>query len=107
MNAREQEKVGKRKQATIDRLAAQGVPHAIVALVANGILRQGRKRTYQFCFFVHSVEKGQIIWDEILQTLLASHHQEIPNQEQYARFHDVFNGLLAQLMAQQGERHEC
>jgi len=28
-------------------------------------------------------------------------------QEQYARFRDVFNGLLAQLMAQQGERHEC
>jgi len=85
------------RETLINTPIEQALPTAIINLVANGILKSTRKRTYQFCFFVKGVDKGRVIWDEILQTLLVSHHLEIPNPEQRARFRDVFYELHKQL----------
>jgi len=86
-----------REERAIERVASQAIPPAIAALVEDGTLSQWRK--FPNRFFVKGVEKGRIVWDEKQQCVLASHHREIPNQEQYAIFRDVFNGLRAQLAA--------
>jgi len=69
----------------------QELPQPIIALIDNGTLNQWRKHPNRF--FVDGVEKGRIIWDLKKKTLLVSHHNSIPNQEQYAKFRDVFRGL--------------
>jgi RNA polymerase-binding transcription factor DksA len=65
------------------------IPEPILKLVGSGQLSQWRK--FPNRFFVAGVENARIIWDIKKQKLLCSHIAKIPNNDQYAKFRDIFN----------------
>lgn len=69
------------------------VPDAIQELIDAGILTQWRK--YPNRFFVKGVEKARIVYED--GRLYSAYHTEIPNQEQYAIYRDVFNPLAKKI----------
>jgi len=75
----------------------QSIPQPIADLIADGTLTQWRK--YPNRFFVNGVEKARIIWDEKNRILSHSYVNAIPDEAQYARFRDVYNGLRAAITA--------
>ena len=64
------------------------LPQCIVDLVNDGTLRQWRK--FPNTFFVNGVEKGRLVFDLKKQFLFQRYASEIPTQEQYAKFREIF-----------------
>ncbi len=84
-----------REQEKIDNVNSVPLPVPIQTLIDSGILTQWRKHlTY---FFVKGVEKGRIILNPD-NTIGCKYHTNIPNQEQYAIFRDVYNSLRKKLI---------
>ena len=75
------------------------VPAAIRELLDAGVLTQWRKHPNRF--FVKGVEKARIVYED--GKVYAMYHTEIPNQEQYDIFRNVFNPL-AKKIAQEGRQ---
>jgi hypothetical protein len=71
------------------------IPEPILKLVGSGQLSQWRK--FPNRFFVAGVENARIIWDIKKQKLLCSYIAKIPNNDQYAKFRDIFNNLKKEL----------
>ena len=67
------------------------LPKEILDFIRAGKITQWKK--YPNKFFVVGVEKARLTWDCEKKTLLYSYLSEIPGQEQYAIFRDVFNEL--------------
>lgn len=65
------------------------VPRAIQELIDAGTLTQWRR--HPNFFFVKGVEKARIVYEN--GKIYARYHTEIPNQEQYAVYRDVYNAL--------------
>lgn len=65
------------------------VPKEIQELLNAGVLTQWCR--YPNRFFVKGVEKARIIYED--GGVYSAYHKEIPNQEQYAIYRDVFNSL--------------
>ena len=73
------------------------IPIQILKLVESGILTQWRK--YPNRFFVAGVDKARIIWDIKKNKLLCQYVTQIPNEEQYANFRDIFNSLKKDILS--------
>jgi hypothetical protein len=69
------------------------IPKPIQKLIDDGVLTQWRK--FPNRFFVKGVEKARIIFDN--NKILYAYVEEIPNQEQYTIFKNIFNNLKEQL----------
>lgn len=67
-------------------------PPPIKKLIDNGTITQWRK--HPRFFFVKGVEKARICYDEKTKKISHRYVQEIPSQEQYAIFRDVYNSLF-------------
>ena len=69
----------------------KGMPDYLKKLIDDGILKQWSK--YPRIMFVNGVEKARIYFNE--ETKICSHKfvKDIPNQEQYSIFRDVFNNI--------------
>lgn len=70
------------------------LPECILNLMENGTLVQWRKHPKYF--FVKGVERARIVWNG--KTITPLYHTEIPNQEQYNIYRDVFNPLSKALL---------
>ena len=73
------------------------IPNQILKLVEEGKLTQWRK--YPNRFFVAGVDKARIIWDIKKNKLLCQYVTQIPNEEQYANFRDIFNSLKKDILS--------
>ena len=82
-----------KEKTKIIRVEDFDVPPAIQELLDAGILTQWRR--YPNRFFVKGVEKGRIVYED--GKILAAHHKEIPNQEQYTIFLNVAKELIKKL----------
>jgi len=79
-----------REKQKISNVDGYDVPAHFRPLLADGTLIQWRK--FPRFFFVRGVEKARIsVRDD--GSIAASYVAHIPNQDQYAIFRDVFNGL--------------
>ena len=72
------------------------IPDQILKLVEDGILTQWRK--YPNRFFAVGVDKARIIWDIEKKELRCKYVSAIPDQDQYAKFRDIFNGLRKEII---------
>lgn len=74
------------------------VPAPIQELLDTGVLTQWRRHPNYF--FVKGVERARIVYEN--GKIYARYHTEIPDQQQYAIYRDVFNSL-AKKIAQVGK----
>lgn len=74
-----------------------GLPNEILALIKSGDLIQWRK--YPNRFFVNGVEKARIVWDAKKGMVSHMYIREIQDQEQWAKFREIFNSLSNSLNA--------
>jgi len=74
-------------------LELNNFPDPVRKLVASGVLKQWGKHPH--ILFVEGVERGRIVVEG--GVVKARYHAQIPSQEQYSIFRDVFNGLLREL----------
>jgi len=79
-----------REESKIANVNAQYVPDEIKKLLDDGTLTQWRK--YPNRFFVKGVERARIVLIDDT-TVAHVYLKEIPNQEQYTVFRNVFNAL--------------
>ena len=102
--ANQKESVEKTKQAIEkekDKIAwveLFTVPAPIQELLDTGVLTQWRRHPNYF--FVKGVERARIVYEN--GKIYARYHTEIPDQQQYAIYRDVFNSL-AKKIAQVGK----
>lgn len=68
-----------------------GMPSEIIELIEAGTLKQWGK--YPHILFVEGVDRARIFWDEKKRTISRKFTNQIPNQEQFAKFREVFNAL--------------
>ncbi|MCT4035585.1 hypothetical protein HZQ14_19375 [Elizabethkingia anophelis] len=68
-----------------------GLPKSISSLIDKKGLTQWRK--YPNRFFVVGVDKARIVYDEKGGFISHSYLSQIPNQEQYSIFRDIYNAL--------------
>lgn len=82
------------EQWKIDRVASvkDDIHPEILKLVESGVLVQWRK--YPNRFFVKGVDRARIIWDK-KDGLCRQYTSQIPNNEQFQIFKEVYNGLVA------------
>lgn len=71
------------------------IPKQLKALVDSKQLNQWRKHPNRF--FVPGVEKARMVWDEKTKKLSHQFVKSIPNQEQFAKFRDMYNSLHKEL----------
>lgn len=69
------------------------VPAPIQELLDTGVLTQWRRHPNYF--FVKGVERARIVYEN--GKIYARYHTEIPDQQQYAIYRDVFNSLAKKI----------
>jgi len=79
------------EKSKISNVNSVKVPKKIKILLDTKQLTQWRK--YPNRFFVTGVEKARIILDEKTGKFSAQYYKQIPNQEKYTKFRDIFNSL--------------
>ena len=67
------------------------MPPFIKDLIDKGTLKQWRK--WPHIMFVANVDKARIYFDEKTMTFSHKYVSQIPDQEQYSVFRDVFNKI--------------
>ncbi len=80
-----------KEKGKIANVEAQSIPDELQKLIADGKITQWRK--FPNRFFVVGVEKARLVWMEKEKYITYQYLKEIPNQEQYAIFRDIFNEL--------------
>ncbi|WP_288446511.1 hypothetical protein [uncultured Chryseobacterium sp.] len=80
-----------KEKSKIANVEAQSIPVELQNLINEGKITQWRK--FPNRFFVVGVEKARLVWMEKEKYVTYQYLKEIPNQEQYAIFRDIFNDL--------------
>ncbi|MDV3877839.1 hypothetical protein CMU01_17595 [Elizabethkingia anophelis] len=80
-----------REKGKIKNIEAVSLPIEIKKLIDEGKITQWRK--YPNRFFVVGVDKARIVYDEKGGFISHSYLSQIPNQEQYSIFRDIYNAL--------------
>ncbi|MCC3214934.1 hypothetical protein LIV57_06590 [Chryseobacterium sp. X308] len=80
-----------REKGKIKNVEAVSLPIEIKKLIDEGKITQWRK--FPNRFFVVGVEKARLVWLEKEKQLAHQYLNQIPNQEQYSIFRDVYNSL--------------
>ncbi len=80
-----------REKGKIANVEAQSIPIELQELIDAGKITQWRK--FPNRFFVVGVEKARLVWMEKKNQLAHQYLNQIPNQEQYTIFRDVYNAL--------------
>lgn len=85
-----------REQAKLDSVEwwYEKMPKYLTDLIDSGKVKQWRKHPRML--FVEGVEKARLVFDDSNGLVKHRYAADIPNQDQYAIFRDVFNAINAQ-----------